>query len=65
MTAVPADPLRRDVEAGIVAGVCAGVADHLGMDVTLVRLLTVLGVVFGFGTLGIAYLVAWVVIPED
>jgi phage shock protein PspC (stress-responsive transcriptional regulator) len=45
--------------------VCAGLADHLGLDVTLVRLLTVLITVLGFGSVIIAYLVAWVIVPKD
>ena len=38
---------RRDDR--MVAGVCSGVADYFGVDVTLVRLLTVVGTIFGFG----------------
>lgn len=54
---------RRDDR--MVAGVCSGVADYLGVDVTLVRLVTVLGAVFGFGTFIVAYLVGWLLIPEE
>ena len=53
---------RRDDR--MVAGVCSGVADYLGVDVTLVRLLTVLGAVFGLGSLVVAYVVAWILLPE-
>ena len=49
----------------MLGGVCAGLADHLGLDVTLVRLLTVLVTVLGFGSVIIAYLVAWVIVPKD
>ena len=49
----------------MIAGVCSGVADYLGVDVTLVRLVTVLGAVLGFGTLIVAYVVAWVLIPQS
>ena len=34
------------------------------MDVTLVRLLTVLGAIFGLGSLVVAYVVAWILLPE-
>ncbi|WP_426246920.1 PspC domain-containing protein [Nocardioides sp. LHG3406-4] len=61
----PRRRLTRSQDDRMVAGVCAGLARHLGLDPTLVRLLTVLGVVFGFGSVAIAYLVAWVVLPED
>ena len=49
----------------MVAGVCAGVADYFGVDVTLVRLVTVLGAIFGIGTFVLAYVVAWLLLPED
>ena len=43
---------------------CGGVADYVGVDANLVRLLVVLGTVFGFGSLLVAYVVAWVLMPE-
>ena len=54
---------RRDDR--MIAGVCSGVAAYLGVDVTLVRLVTVLGAVFGFGTFIVAYVVGWLLIPEE
>jgi len=48
----------------MVAGVCSGVARYLGVDPTLVRLLAVLGIFFSFGTALVAYVVAWVLMPE-
>jgi phage shock protein PspC (stress-responsive transcriptional regulator) len=54
---------RRDDR--MVAGVCSGVADYLGVDVTIVRLVTLLGAVFSGGTFLLAYLVAWVLLPEE
>ena len=53
---------RRDDR--MVAGVCSGVADYLGVDVTLVRLVTVLGAIFGLGSLVVAYVVAWILLPD-
>jgi phage shock protein PspC (stress-responsive transcriptional regulator) len=47
-----------------IAGVCAGVAAHLDMDVSLVRLVWLLIAIFtGVGLL--AYPIAWIVIPEE
>lgn len=41
-------------------GVCSGIAEYTGIDVTVVRIVTVLGTIFGSGALLIAYLViAW------
>lgn len=46
-----------------IAGVAAGLADHFGLDVTLVRILWVVAVLFGgFGFL--AYIVLWIALPE-
>ncbi len=57
--------LVRSSDDKMVAGVCGGLAHHLGVDPTLVRLLTVLGVIFGLGSVAVAYLVAWVILPLD
>jgi phage shock protein C len=56
--------LTRDTDDGMLGGVCAGVADYLGIDVTLVRLLAVVGAVLGLGSLVIAYVVAWIIVPQ-
>ena len=48
-----------------VSGVCGGIADYAGIDANLVRLLVVLGTVLGFGSLLVAYLVAWVLMPQE
>jgi phage shock protein C len=48
-----------------IAGVCGGVARYTGVDANLVRLLVVLGTIFGFGSLLIAYVVAWILMPEE
>jgi phage shock protein C len=57
--------LVRSVSNRMVAGVCAGLADYLGVDVTLVRLAVALVTLFTVGMGVLAYLVAWAVIPED
>ena len=57
-------PLVRRTDDRMIAGVCSGVADYLGVDVTLVRLIAVVGAVLGFGTLIVAYLAAWVLMPQ-
>lgn len=51
---------------GKIAGVCEGIADYLGVDPTFIRLFwVVLSVVPGILIGGvIAYLLAWLVIPE-
>jgi phage shock protein PspC (stress-responsive transcriptional regulator) len=57
-------PLVRPQFGRTVAGVCAGFAQHMGWDVTLVRLALVVAVLLGCGTPVLAYVVAWIVIPE-
>jgi len=61
----PARRLVRRSDDKMIAGICSGVADYLGIDVTLVRVLTALGAVLGFGTLIVAYVVLWAVLPQD
>lgn len=63
-TAGPARRLVRRRDDRMVAGVCSGLADYLGVDVTLVRLLTVLGAVLGLGSVLVAYVVAWLLVPQ-
>jgi phage shock protein C len=57
--------LVRRTDDKLLGGVCAGLADHLGLDPTLVRVLAVLATVLGFGSVIIAYLIAWVIVPKD
>ena len=47
-----------------LAGVCGGVGAYLGVDPNLVRLVVVLGTIFGFGSLLVAYVVAWILMPR-
>jgi phage shock protein PspC (stress-responsive transcriptional regulator) len=47
-------------------GVCAGLADYLEIDVTVVRLVVVLCSLLGGGFGGlIIYWIAWMVIPKN
>ena len=61
--AVPGRLYRSRTER-MVGGVCAGLARHYGWDLTVVRLILVLTVLFA-GTGVLAYIIAWVVIPEE
>ncbi len=49
-----------------IAGVCAGTAHYFDLDTSLVRILWVL-VTFAVGILPglIAYIVAWIIVPEE
>jgi phage shock protein C len=57
--------LVRSRKGRMVAGVCAGLAEYFGWDVTLVRVLVAVISVITGGTGVVAYLVAWAVIPEE
>ena len=46
-----------------LGGVCGGIAEYLGIDATLVRVLWVIAaVIFGSGIL--AYIIAWLLMPR-
>lgn len=49
--------LTLDKRNGKLMGVCAGLANRFGWDVTLVRIAFVLATLFGFGSAIIVYLV--------
>jgi phage shock protein C len=49
----------------MIAGVCAGLADYLNIDPTVVRLLFVLGLFLAGPGIGIAYLIMAIVTPEQ
>lgn len=48
----------------ILAGVCGGLADYLGLDRSMVRLATLIGILF----LGLSvwiYVILWLIVPEE
>jgi phage shock protein PspC (stress-responsive transcriptional regulator) len=47
-----------------IAGVCGGFAEYFGWDVTIVRIVMVLLTVFGVGSPVVAYVIAWLVMPN-
>lgn len=60
----PARKLYRSRTNQKVAGVCAGIGNYLDIDPTLVRLIWVATVLFAGGGI-LAYLIAWIVLPEE
>ncbi len=55
-------PLRRRPDRGLLGGVCAGLAEHFGVAVLLVRV--VMTMMVAFGGVGVAvYALAWALIP--
>ena len=68
--AFPANPpaprgrlrLRRDTRRGLIGGVCAGLAESIGIDPIVVRLAFVAGALSG-GVGVVVYALAWVFVP--
>jgi phage shock protein PspC (stress-responsive transcriptional regulator) len=57
--------LLRPRDGRMLAGVCAGVADYFALDVTLVRVIWAVVAVITGGAGVLAYLVAWIIIPDE
>jgi len=56
--------LYRSGDDKILGGVCGGIADYLGVDPVLIRLLwVVFSLIWGTGIL--AYIIAWIIIPRN
>jgi phage shock protein C len=55
--------LWRDRERGIVAGVCAGIADYVGIEPIVVRIVAVLGLIFFFPPTLIGYVILALALP--
>ena len=54
--------LYRDTEHGIIAGVCAGIADYVGAEPIVVRLVAVLCLFFFFPVTLVTYIVLAIVL---
>ncbi|MCW2798721.1 MAG: hypothetical protein JWQ70_193 [Aeromicrobium sp.] len=55
--------LTRNRDDKWVGGVCGGIATYTGVDANLIRLIVAVATLLGAGSLIVAYLVAWVLIP--
>jgi phage shock protein C len=55
--------LYRDELNKKVAGVCAGLAEYLSVDVTIIRVLFLLALIFKGGG-GLVYIVLWIALPK-
>ena len=60
----PARTLSRPVHGRMLAGVAAGIARYLDIDVTIVRILFAALTLVGGAAVPV-YLAAWLLIPED
>ncbi len=58
-------PLRRSQSNRMIAGVIAGLAEYIGMDVTLARAIFVVGSVVSVAFPGlVVYVLLWLIMPE-
>lgn len=58
-------PLVRPLFGRQIAGVCIGLAQANGWDVSVVRIVAVVGLFFSGGLVAVAYLACWIGIPEE
>ncbi len=56
--------LYRSDDDRIIAGVCGGIGEYIGIDPVIVRILWVLTLFLG-GSGVIAYILAWLIIPHQ
>ena len=64
-TAMPQRALVRSRRHRMLAGVCGGLAEWVGWDPTVVRILYVLGSVLSVAFPGtIVYIILWAIMPE-
>jgi phage shock protein PspC (stress-responsive transcriptional regulator) len=56
--------LLRSKKNKMIAGVCGGIGEYFGVDPTVIRLLWVLFTLFSAGAGILAYIIAWIIIPE-
>ena len=54
----------RSIDDKAIAGVCGGIAEYFGIDSTLVRIIFVVGVIAGFST-GLLYFIIWLVTEKQ
>jgi len=57
--------LVRPRDGRMIAGVCAGIGEYLGIDANIIRLVFAVLTIFSVGLGALVYLVAWAVVPEE
>jgi phage shock protein C len=55
--------LYRNPRRGVFLGVCAGIAEYFGFDVTVTRVVVVVGAFFSFFLFVIAYVILGLILP--
>jgi phage shock protein C len=57
--------LRRTRDGRMIAGVCSGAAQYLGVDANILRLVLAGLTIFSAGTAALVYVAGWLLIPEE
>lgn len=60
----PIKKLRRLPALGQITGVCAGIAEYTSIDVTIIRILTVVLTIMTSGSFVIVYIIAAIMLPS-
>jgi phage shock protein C len=60
----PVNRLYRNPRRGVFFGVCAGMSEYFGFDLTATRVLTVVGVMFSFPIVAVAYVLLGFLLPR-
>jgi phage shock protein C len=63
--ATEAKKLYRSRSNRLLGGVCGGLGDFFGVDPTVVRVVFVLGALFGFGSFILLYIIMLFIVPEE
>lgn len=61
----PYRQLRRSRSDRMLAGVCAGIANYLRVDPTLIRVGVAVLAIITWGVALLGYVIAWIVMPEE
>jgi phage shock protein C len=57
--------LYRSRKDRILGGVCGGLGDHIDVDPTIIRVVWAVVSLLTIGTGLLAYIIAWILIPEE
>jgi len=57
--------LYRSKKERILGGVCGGLADHIDVDPSIIRLVWIVVTLVSIGLGIVIYLAAWIIVPED
>ncbi|MBI2124963.1 PspC domain-containing protein [Candidatus Woesearchaeota archaeon] len=63
--AKPIKRLYRSRRDKVLGGVCGGIAEYLDVDPVVVRLIWAIGTLASMGIGLLAYIIAWIIVPEE